>query len=133
MSIADKMKNAKVDGSLFAELPPQIKRESSLMAQAAYKIFETRTRMGMNQAEFAKRCGVTQSMISKWESGEYNFSLKVLEEIKQKCGVQFDITDYKTALNLSSNHYTGVTVGPSLHYSIGGSSQLSRSYCYSGR
>ncbi|MCH5279935.1 MAG: helix-turn-helix transcriptional regulator [Lachnospiraceae bacterium] len=30
--------------------------------------------MGMTQLEFAKHMGVSQGMVSKWESREYNFT-----------------------------------------------------------
>jgi transcriptional regulator with XRE-family HTH domain len=42
----------------------------------------------MTQAEFAKYMGVSQGMVSKWESREYNFTIKSLNEICQKLNMQ---------------------------------------------
>lgn len=36
---------------------------------------------GMTQKEFAEKMGVSQAMVSKWESGDYNFTIKTLAEI----------------------------------------------------
>lgn len=44
----------------------------------------------MTQADFAKHMNVTQAMISKWESGEYNFSVKTLAEISAKLGMSLE-------------------------------------------
>ena len=46
----------------------------------------------MTQKEFAKFMGVTQGMISKWESAEYNFSVESIAQIAEKLGVTVDIT-----------------------------------------
>lgn len=40
--------------------------------------------MHMSQKEFATYMGVSQSMVSKWESREYNFTTKALNEICKK-------------------------------------------------
>lgn len=46
-----------------------------------------RTDHKMTQAMFADFMGVTQAMVSKWESGEYNFTVKTLAEISDRLGV----------------------------------------------
>ncbi len=59
--------------------------------------------MHMSQKEFAAYMGVSQGMISKWESREYNFTVRSLNEICQKLNLKFNIsfdslcakTDYK--------------------------------------
>ena len=48
--------------------------------------------MGMNQQEFAKYMGVTQGMVSKWESREYNFTIKTLNEICQKINLKLYVS-----------------------------------------
>lgn len=49
-----------------------------------------RVENNMTQKEFAKFMGVTQSMVSKWESGEYNFSVKILSEISDRMGISLE-------------------------------------------
>ena len=48
----------------------------------------------MNQKQFASFMGVSQAMISKWESGEYNFTINTLNEICDKLGLDFNPEPY---------------------------------------
>lgn len=47
-----------------------------------------RVDMGMTQKEFSEYMGVSQAMVSKWESGEANFTLKTLAQIAVKLGIE---------------------------------------------
>lgn len=47
--------------------------------------------MGMTQQEFAEYMGVTQGMVSKWESREYNFTIKTLNDICQKVNRELSV------------------------------------------
>ena len=67
----------------------QLKIEKALAVISA-KIYTKRTKMGMGQKEFAKYMGVSQGMISRWESGTYNFSISTLIGICEKLGLTFD-------------------------------------------
>lgn len=67
----------------------QLKIEKTLSVMAA-KIFTKRTQMGMSQKVFAKFMGTSQRMISKWESGTYDFPLSTLVDISSK--LNFNIT-----------------------------------------
>ncbi len=44
---------------------------------------------GLTQSDLAKRLGVTQAMVSKYESGDYNISLKAAFELFEKLGLRF--------------------------------------------
>lgn len=44
----------------------------------------------MTQKQFAELLGVTQAMVSKWESGEYNFTIKTLAQLSDKLGIEMD-------------------------------------------
>ena len=50
-------------------------------AKIATTITKNRIQRQMNQKEFAKFMGVSQSMVSKWESEEYNFTIESLSLI----------------------------------------------------
>ena len=65
---------------------------ASVIAKISAFIINYRYKTGMTQKEFAKFMGVTQGMISKWESAEYNFSLESIAQIAEKLGVTVDIT-----------------------------------------
>ena len=65
--------------------------EAKLMSQVSTAIVKERIRLGMNQTEFAKYLGVQQSMVSRWENGDYNFALRKLAEISAKLDFNADI------------------------------------------
>lgn len=77
------------------------------IASVSAFVLKERTRLGMSQKEFAKKMGVTQGMISKWESAEYNFTIETIAQICAKLGHSFDISfmnenEYRKASDLSS-------------------------------
>lgn len=45
----------------------------------------------MTQNEFAKYLGVSQGMVSKWEGGDYNFSIKTLAEIAERLNMELAV------------------------------------------
>lgn len=55
-------------------------------------ITSKRVEMGLTQKELAERLGKTQAVVSKWENGEVNFTLKTLIEIAQKLGLELNIS-----------------------------------------
>ena len=65
---------------------------ASVIAKISAFIINYRYKTGMTQKEFAKFMGVTQGMISKWESAEYNFSVESIAQIAEKLGGTVDIT-----------------------------------------
>lgn len=46
----------------------------------------------MNQTEFAKYIGVSQSQVSQWEKGDYNFSLRKMAEIPSVLNLDMNLT-----------------------------------------
>ncbi len=49
-----------------------------------------RHEMGLNQKQMAELLGVSQGMVSRYESGEYNFTIGSLNEICDKIGLKFE-------------------------------------------
>ena len=74
MNINDLLNNAQTSDP-FRELSPADKAEADMKAEIALCIHEKRISLNMTQREFAEFEGVSQTMVSKWESGEYNFSI----------------------------------------------------------
>lgn len=68
------------------------------------KITKARIERNLSQKQFAEFMGVSQAMISKWESGDYNFTIASLSKIFDKLNMDFDITISKP----SENNSTGV-------------------------
>ncbi|MCD8341221.1 MAG: helix-turn-helix domain-containing protein [Clostridiales bacterium] len=50
-------------------------------ASFAGQIVKWRTEHRMSQTQLAKLCGVNQSAVSKWENGDYNFTIGKMSEI----------------------------------------------------
>ena len=67
----------------------QLKTEKALAIISA-KIYTKRTQMGMDQKTFAKFMKVSQGLVSRWESGTYNFSISTLIGICEKLELSFD-------------------------------------------
>lgn len=87
MSIKDLIKNAQtVDFS--PELTECEKRIIDQKGKIAAAILNKRYDLQMNQTQFAEYMGVSQGMISRWENGEYNFTIETMNEILAKLGIK---------------------------------------------
>lgn len=103
MGIAEKIAKAKETTWLSEGLSEAEVKTTVELAKISAQIERRRLDMHMSQKEFAEHMGVSQGMVSKWESREYNFTIKSLNEICQKLDLKFNIsfdslyakTDYK--------------------------------------
>lgn len=91
MGLKEKIANAKrtdwvTEGISEAEVKTTIE-----LAKISAKIEKCRLDLGMTQNEFADYMGVTQGMVSKWESREYNFTIRSLNEICDKLGIKLSL------------------------------------------
>jgi len=70
-------------------------RKSEGLYDIYYKIttaiFKYRTTYKLSQKKLAEKLGVTQAMVSKLESGDYNYTVEQLWKISQKLGLSFDV------------------------------------------
>lgn len=92
MGITEKLAKAKetswvVEGLSDAEVKTTVE-----LAKISARIERYRIEMEMTQKEFAEYMGVSQGMVSKWESREYNFTIKSLNEICQKIDLQLSVS-----------------------------------------
>lgn len=94
MSLKDKIANAKKTTWVTDGIEEQEIKTIVELARISAKIELARLDRGMTQKEFAEFMGVTQGMVSKWESREYNFTIKSLNEICEKLGLECDIDIY---------------------------------------
>ena len=91
MGFAEKIAGAKktnwvTEGISAAEVKTIVE-----LAKISARIERCRLEMGMTQAEFAAYMGVSQGMVSKWESREYNFTIRSLNEICQKVDLELSV------------------------------------------
>ena len=90
MSISDKLKAADKKTSLFDEIPSDRRYAIKQRAKIAASIFRARKTRQLSQSEFADLCGVSQAMVSKWESGDCNFTIDGWSELSHKLNLPFD-------------------------------------------
>lgn len=91
MGIMEKIANAKktswvADGLTEVEVKSIIE-----LSRISAQIEKCRLELDMTQKEFANHMGVTQGMVSKWESRDYNFTIKSLNEICHKLGMTLEV------------------------------------------
>lgn len=84
------------DNGLFDCLTKSQKAKAEIKGKLAGIIFNKRAQLGMNQKEFAKHMGVTQGLVSKWESSQYNFTVETLVDILDKLDMKLEmlVDDY---------------------------------------
>ncbi len=64
---------------------------SKILGSISASIVKKRVELNMTQKEFAVYVGVSQGMVSKWEGGDYNFSIKSLVEIAEKLDMELKV------------------------------------------
>ena len=64
---------------------------SRYLGKISASIVKRRMELKMSQKEFAGYLGVSQGMVSRWEGGDYNFSIKTLSEIAEKLELELYI------------------------------------------
>lgn len=72
-------------------LKPSDLIEARAISQVTGTIIKERKRLGLDQKEFAEKLGVSQSLVSRWENGNSNFTIKSLAEIAAKLDMCLDI------------------------------------------
>lgn len=90
MSLEEMIKNARPTDWLGENLSESEIENIKELSLISARIELKRKEMGMGQKEFAKYMGVSQGMVSKWESGEYNFTITTLHDICKKLNLTFE-------------------------------------------
>ncbi|SCH32806.1 antitoxin HipB [uncultured Ruminococcus sp.] len=85
--------------SLFPNLSESDKQKSKKMVEIALTIKRERERRNMTQIEFAKLLQVKQTQISKWESGDCNFTMSTLYLICDKLNLELNIDVKQKGVN----------------------------------
>ena len=89
MKTLNKRKATGVMGRMIAEVDPvKLAKTRNRMIVAA-KIADAMKAKNLNQKQFAKLMGRTESEISDWLSGDRNFTIDTLFDIGQALGVTF--------------------------------------------
>ena len=101
MKTVNKKKATGVLGQMLSEVDPiQLAKTRNRMLVAA-KIADAMKAKNLNQKQFAKLMGKTESEISDWLSGDRNFTIDTLFDIGQVLDVSF----ISTTLQYASDSY----------------------------
>jgi len=81
----------------------------TLLVDIACEFIKYRDENGLTQTDLANKLGITQAMVSKLESGDYNPTVKTLFEIARKLKWNFKMEmnapkDYNNDMNLLSDN-----------------------------
>lgn len=71
--------------------PSSISMYYDILYDVSVKIHDYRVKNSMTQKELAKMLSVSQAMVAKYESGDYNFTLETLCNIFQKIDVKIGL------------------------------------------
>ena len=63
---------------MAAAVPSDIKQEVELEVAISNRIYELMTKRGLSKVEFAQALGKRPSEITKWLSGQHNFTIRTL-------------------------------------------------------
>lgn len=63
---------------IVASIPSRIHREVELEMDVSTRIYDLMTEKGLTKAEFARAIGKRPCEITKWLSGQHNFTLSTL-------------------------------------------------------
>ena len=75
-------------------IPNNNKAEQSyynILYKISTKVWEERIKKNMNQKQFAEALGVSQAMVSKYESGDYNFTIHQICKLCDKLDLSVDL------------------------------------------
>lgn len=64
---------------------------SNVLSKISYQVICKRINLKMNQKQFAKYMKVSQAMVSKWESGDYNFTVEAISKLCEKLNLTYEI------------------------------------------
>ena len=81
MNVSKKLKSATESTWLVDSFSQEECAAAKYIAQVSVIIQSQRKAKGYTQAELAKKLGVTQAIVSRWENGEENITLTTLVKI----------------------------------------------------
>ncbi len=76
----------------FKDLPLEAIIESNLLSIIASQIQDTRVKLGMTQEDLAGKLDVNQSLISRYENGQENLTIKSIAKIFGCLGIKVGLS-----------------------------------------
>lgn len=83
-----------------------------VQSQVCAAITNERIKRDMTQNQFAEFLGVSQGMVSRWESSDYNFTIDTISKIAVKLDLLFSVSlvPNKNTANLSYKHHSSKVI-----------------------
>ena len=72
---------------IVASIPEEIHKEVEMQIAVSNRIFALMTQKGLSKTEFARAIGKRPCEVTKWLSGQHNFTLKTLALLSTFFGV----------------------------------------------
>lgn len=72
---------------IVASIPTEIQKEVEMQMAVSNRIYDLMTAKGLTKAEFARAIGKRPCEVTKWLSGQHNFTLKTLALLSSFFGV----------------------------------------------
>lgn len=88
---------------MFPELPSRKKEADKIKVELSKMILDRRYDLGLMQKDLADRMVVEPSLVSKWKSGEYVFSVSELSEAFTALGMRLMISKL-SSMNLAAEY-----------------------------
>ncbi len=88
MGRKEKLTEAKENAWLADALKPEERVAAESIAQISASMQRHRKAQGYTQAQLAKKLGVSQVMVSRWENAEENFTMATLAKISVALGIE---------------------------------------------
>ena len=76
-----------------------------LLGEISVRIVDYRKEHALSQAQLADLLGITQAMVSRYESGDYNFSVRTLNDLCEKLGLSLEIRMRNTNTATASSDF----------------------------
>lgn len=97
------------------------------MSELSSSIARKRLGLGLTQKQFAEHIQVSQTMVSKWEGGDYNFSIKSLAELADKLDMDLHVSlkEYREVVEVNYIDSNAYTTFPKKQYVVSGSGMIS--------
>lgn len=86
-----------------------------LLVDIACEFINFRVKNKMSQKDLAEKLQITQAMVSKLESGEYNPTVKMLFEIAQKLSWKFNI-QFESGIKSEAYNFEQIVSEPNEEY-----------------
>lgn len=106
MGIKEKLNSIAVETNLFPDLTIEEKETQRIQVELSSTILKRRRELHISQTELAKALNVQQSLVSQWESGTHNFTIKSLIRILAYLKLRLNISVTSTLDQNSINTHT---------------------------